>query len=186
MKGARCRAALAVALVAALASFTPAVARDYSAAEIKAEFIERFTRFVDWPAAKNSDWPAVFRLCVVGASPVTEHLREIARSRTFQGRRAVVVTMEADEVSGRCRVVYVGSSSEPTHRAVAARTLGMPVLTIGEGSRAVGHGLIMGLYISAGRLRFDVDVAAADANGLHVRSKLVRLAERVRGSGRTR
>ena len=76
--------------------------------QVRAEFIERFTRFVDWPAAAL---PAGgrFRVCVVGVSPVTPFLTEIAGERPIKDRPADVVTLARPFAVDGCHLLLIGA-----------------------------------------------------------------------------
>lgn len=163
--------------LAALAIVVSAVVRvgDTAAAapsepEVKAELIERFTRFVDWP------WlPDAFALCVVGDSPITPHLEKIARRQTIKGKRARVVSIAAESIVG-CQVVLIAGDDRKRLRTVIARTDGRPILSIAEAEGAAAAGAVINFYMEDARIRFEVNISAAKRSRLTLRSKLLSLA----------
>ena len=73
--------ALAIAALVVVLSAGRAIAADPTEPELKAELIERFTRFVDW-----EQLPEKLAICVVGDSPVTAHLERDRATPARQGQ----------------------------------------------------------------------------------------------------
>jgi hypothetical protein len=57
----------------------------------------------------------------------------------------------------------------------------LPILTVGDDSRFLDEGGDIQLKIVAGRVRFEVNAAAASRVGLKISSQLLQLALAVRG-----
>jgi hypothetical protein len=164
------RCALAFAAVVLLAVEGRTAAAPASEPELKAELIERFTRFVDWDKL-----PETFSICVVGESPITAHLEKIARRQTFKGKRARVVKAATEAVAD-CQVVMIPGDDSSRLRAVVSRTDGHPVLSIAEAPGAAVAGAIVNFVIDDPHLRFEINIRAAGRSGLTLRSKLLSLA----------
>jgi hypothetical protein len=143
--------------------------------EVKAEFVERFIRFVDWePKSLGDDFVA----CVVGDSPETPYLQRIARARKLKDRRgqvAVVAPDRLDKLAG-CNAVVIGSVDKKQLALVLARTAGRPVLTIADAPGAADAGAIVNFYIEDEHVKYEINVRAAEDAGLVLRAKLLRLA----------
>jgi hypothetical protein len=144
-------------------------------AELKAEFIERFTRFVDWETL-----PDTMTLCVVGDSSITAHLQKIAHRQRIKGKPARVVTRAPEDVAG-CQLVLIAGDDPDQLHAVLARTEGRPILSIAEATGAAKAGAIINLYIDDEHIRFEINTAAAKRGRLTLRSKLLKLARIVDG-----
>jgi hypothetical protein len=175
------RAAL-LALAAAGSGLGPAwpgtAHADRTEPEIKAEFVERFTRFIDWAEKDLPDHELV--VCVHGDSPITRHLERIANRRTLRGRRAVVEAVSDPDRLVDCQVVVIAGSDRRRLRAALARTEGRPILTIAETPGAAAAGAIVNFYRDDKHVRFEINPGAARDSRLKVRAKLLRLARVVR------
>jgi hypothetical protein len=171
-------APLAIAVFALVGTMRRASASEGAEADLKAEFIERFTRFVDWETL-----PDTVTLCVVGDTPITAHLEKIARRQRIKGKPARVFTVAAEDIGG-CQVVLIANDDPDQLHAVIARTDGRPILTIAEAPGAAEARAIINLYIDYQHVRFEINTAAAKRGRLTLRSKLLKLA-RIVGSGRS-
>lgn len=167
--------ALAIAAVVVVLSAGRAAAADPSEPELKAEFIERFTRFVDW-----DQLPEKLAICVVGDSPITPYLVRIVRRQTIKGKRASVVTAAPENVVD-CHIVLIAGDDDDRLRAVLARTDRRPILSIAEAPGAAAAGAIINFYPDDAHIKFEINVGAAKRSGLTLRSKLLRLARIVEG-----
>ena len=142
---------------------------------LKAEFIERFTRFIDWPRdVLGTSGP--FRLCVVGSTPVAMALEQLARTRRFKGHGATSVRLVALDGLAGCHMVFIDSSERRRLEDILSRTAGRPILTVGDTDGFSARGVIINFYRSGSRLRFEINIAAALESGLRFRSKLLKLA----------
>jgi hypothetical protein len=60
---------------------------------------------------------------------------------------------------------------------------GMPVLTVGETSNFLSDGGMIRFHLDEGRIRFDINLAAAESSHLQISSRLLLLASSVTQSG---
>ena len=171
------RLALAIAAFALVRTARDASASQQPEADLKAELIERFTRFVEWEAL-----PDVMTICVVGDTPITAQLQKVARRQKIKDRPARVLTIGAESVD-RCQVVLVAGDEPEQLHAVLDRTDGRPILSIAEAPGAAAAGAIINLVIVDQHIKFEINTAAAKRGRLTLRSKLLKLA-RIIGGGR--
>jgi hypothetical protein len=175
----RSRLAICAAVAAALAGWPAPAGAGSSEPELKAQFVERFTRFVDWD---DDELPDDFQLCVVGESPVTSYLERIAKKKKFKGRRAAVRVLDKVDGVVDCQLVVIPSVSKKKLAAVLRRTEGLPILTVADQAGAGAAGAIINFYRDGSHVKFEINTAAAKDSGLKVRAKLLRLARLVRSA----
>jgi hypothetical protein len=168
------------ALAAGLIAVGPArgAFAESSEAELKAEFIERFTRFIDWADADVAG--DQFVLCIHGESTITTYLEQIARRRKLRGRDMTVDIVDDPAAVTDCQLVLIGGSDRKRLRAVLAHTEGRPILTIADAPGAAAAGAIINFYRDDNHVRFEINTRAAKDSGLRIRAKLLRLARLVR------
>jgi hypothetical protein len=149
--------------------------------QVKAEFIERFTRFVEWPERARSE--SSFVIGIVGANPFDGYLERIAHDRKIKGKGIEIRSVRVEE-TGNCDVVFVASSERKNLPAILARTRSRPVLTIGDTAGYAEKGVLINFYNAGDQVRFEINESAAEQSGLKISSKLFKLARVVEGGER--
>ncbi len=171
-------AALAAAL---LVCMRPAVAaeaaREY---ELKAAFLYNFARFVDWPA-QGVTTPGVLTLCVLGDSPFGRDLDPIAGKTV--GRASLRVRGITIDAASGCQIVFISGSEAPRLERDLARLRGSPVLSVGDSPGFAERGAVINFYLDQAKVRFEINIDAAQRSGLTVSSQLLRLARIVHDRG---
>jgi hypothetical protein len=174
------RTAVAVVLAAAVA---PLAAQPPQAGEeaIKAAFLYNFTKFIEWPAGAFPDGAAPFTVCVFAGPSFRQQLRSILHNEHVRDRPIQVLELDdAGDLTG-CHMAYFGGG----HLDRSARRLPAlkqaPVLTVGEGRRFLDQGGVIAFELEGNRVRFDISKGRAEASGLAVSSKLLRVAREIVG-----
>jgi len=168
-------AVLAVAPRPALAQPAPIEDR------LKAAFVSKFAQFVEWPPAALNGRPAL-DLCVAGPAQISSDLRDLVQGETLNGRAFTVRRVEREQDVDGCHVLFLSGRGEPS-RAALQRAEQLPILTVSDDPGFLDAGGIVRLRLVGGRVRFDVNAAAAQRSGLRISSQLLQLAETVRGGG---
>jgi len=154
-----------------------ASAADVSEDGVKAGFILNFTKFTDWPA--NGPGNAPLLICSLGPRALSGSL-EALQGRTAKGREVRVRASTRPSELHECQVLFIAADEEPRLEWVLQRVAKLPVLTISDAPDFIDAGGIIGLIIENGRVRFEINRAAARGNGLEISSQLLKLARRVK------
>ncbi len=146
---------------------------------LKAALLSKFPQFVEWPGS-SVEGRTTIDVCVATPDPLGSDLVELLTGEQLNERALTLryVTTAAD-VDG-CHLLYLpvhGGGRHPLLDAVSDR----PVLTVSDAPNFLDHGGMVALRVVAGKLRFDIDAAAARRVGLRISSQLLRLALSVRG-----
>jgi hypothetical protein len=144
---------------------------------VKAAFLFNFAKFTDWPAVASA---APFVLCVVGNEAVAGALAETVRGQNIGGH-PLDVARPLDGATWRaCHLLFVADAEARRSSAGLSAIKAAPVLTISDSKGFAQSGGIIELYVDAGRMRFAINVDAAERSGLHLSSRLLGLANVVR------
>lgn len=143
--------------------------------DITAAFLISFAKFTEWPAdALPAD--AQLRLCVTDPD-VGGALSHAVRAHPLVGTHPVSVYLLSETTVPRdCRVLYVSGMDGRRAGPLLAAIGDTSVLTVGDSAAFTDAGGVMYLYIEDGRMRFAVNVAAAERARLRLSSKLLTLA----------
>lgn len=144
--------------------------------QVKAAFLYNFTKFVEWPPAAFEDERATFRVCIVGGNPFGESLEEVIAGQEVEGRKLTL--LRADDLADPtgCHLLFLGRSERQRTAEVLAAVREANVLTVGEAEGFLEQGGVINFKLDNGKVRFEINPAAAERAGLKMSSKLLRLA----------
>jgi hypothetical protein len=163
----------AVALAAGSAHAQP------SELAVKAAFIPKFARYVQWPAAHHPGPRQPFHLCVIGRDPFGSMLDRAAAGEQIEGRAVTVRRIASADDAAGCHMAFVRGATPPDTLRLLLALRSRPVLTITDARAGPQRGMIH-FTVAAGRVRFFIDDAAAADRGLSISSRLLALALGVR------
>jgi hypothetical protein len=164
----------AAPILAALMLARPVQAQPVSEAALKAAFLYNFAKFTTWPA-ETLNGPLA--LCVVGDGAVAGALEQIVKGRTVDGRDVSVYRLGRDANLRSCHMLYLPGDDAQFAADVVASLKGAPVFTVADGRAAADAGVVAGLFLDHGRMRFAINAAAAQHARLHISSKVLALGE---------
>ncbi|HEX5854397.1 MAG TPA: YfiR family protein [Thermoanaerobaculia bacterium] len=148
--------------------------------EIKAAFVVKFAKFVEWPAESPAMTEKTLNVCLIGEDTTGEALKRIAARTKVDERPVLVRTLSRAEDARSCAIVYVGSSETERLRPLLSILGKMPILTVGDAEGFAGSGGTIGFYVAEDKVRLEINPDAAAASGLKLSSQLLQLARLVR------
>jgi hypothetical protein len=144
--------------------------------QVKAIFLFNFAQFVEWPPQTLRDPRAPLVIGVLGDDPFGSYLDETVRSEKIGDHPMVVRRYhELAEVTD-CQVLFISRSEATQMRQLVAGLKGRSVLTVGDVDDFNRVGGIIRFATEQGRIRLKINVAAAQAAGITISSKLLRSA----------
>jgi hypothetical protein len=166
----------AAVLAAALAAMPEAAGAQDRSIEyaVKAAYLYKFAPFVEWPPHAFASASSPLQLCIVGHDPFGANLDQAVSGQRVGGRPVVVRRLERVDVASGCHIAFLGVSHAQTTADALRALRGSPTLTVADNVRDAGA--IIRFVIKDNRVRFDIDTAAAAANGVTISSKLLSLA----------
>lgn len=134
-----------------------------------------FTKFVEWPdgALGESGAPVVIGVWNDGLVPVLE---AALLNKTVHGHPIVVRRLNSSAEAKICAVLFMGASDRKEIARIVQSVGRSPVLTIGERVQFSRLGGVIAFIRDGNRIRFEINLDAAERAGLRVSSKLLRLA----------
>lgn len=155
-----------------------ALAQQAQEHEVKAAFLFKFPAFVEWPDGASPGRP--FVIAVAGAPELAAELARIAEGRQIHGRTVRVRVLAEGESAAGAQMVFVGRES-PRLRELVRALAGGPTLIVSETPGGLEQGAMINFVPSEGRVRFEVAPGAAEKSGLRLSSRLLAVAQNVRG-----
>lgn len=150
--------------------------REYS---LKAVFIERFTRFIDWPADKLANNPLnPFVICIADNPPFFELLKDIYQTQQIQKRKVIVYNLDDVKTIKSCHLLYVSEQQNDGLSEILKQIEKQPVLTIADTSGYAHQGVMINFFMSRdNKIRFEINEHAIKDSGLYVSYKLLSVAK---------
>lgn len=171
-------AALAAWLVLSTPLTVSAQSSSPSSEDVEAAYLYQFGLYVEWPPGVVDD-SDTFDICVLGMDPLGAALDEIVAGKAITGRQVESKRIAEPGDSGDCRILFVSSSENARVPAILKALAGTRVLTVGRGADFTRRGGMISFTFDDRRVRFVVNLAAADAAKLMLSSQLLRVAVRV-------
>ncbi len=165
-----------------LAAVTPAAGADAAFAGPRAEYLiesallYNFTKFVEWPPAALGGNGMPFEVGVAGDDAIISVLRATLRNKTVNGHPVEVRRIDHGADPKGCLVLYVGGSDRREAARILLATGESPVLTVGDYPEFSRKGGVVALIHESNRIRFEINLDAAERAGLEISSQLLRLA----------
>jgi len=164
----------ALILLPALVRAEPPAPAAYEGRRVKAELLERFTRFIDWPPDQPGPGSS-FSVCVLGDDAMLPYLEHLAGKRRIRDRLAEVRRLEDAAGAAQCAVVWVGAIWSEQLESVLLVTSGHPILTVSDSAGFGQRGVILNLRPQADHMAYEINLHEARRSGLRFSSKLLRL-----------
>jgi hypothetical protein len=144
--------------------------------QIKAGFLFNFTRFVTWPEKTFATAASPIVICVVGDTPLTDPLIDVAAGKIVDGHSVSVKHMKAGEDLRGCNLLFI-SSSEQRHAVQILDSLkGLNVLTVGEDPGVARAGAIINFTIQENKVKLEINLDAAMHTSLKLSAKLIEVS----------
>jgi hypothetical protein len=123
---------------------------------------------------------APIAFCIVGDDAIAGALVETVRGQNINGHAIDVSRAQGSPWWGGCHVLFVASAETQRSAGGLAAIKMLPVLTVSDGKDFAQAAGIIELYIEGGRMRFAINIDAADRSGLRLSSRLLGLAKIIR------
>lgn len=175
---------LAALIVAGVTLSVPSLAEASAPteSEVKAAYLYNFGRFVEWPARARAAKGESFKICVLGEVPFRAVLYKTVGGETIDGKPVVVKSLSAVQEAGDCHILFIGSSERGELKEILAAADGTAALTVSDMPEFTRRGGMIQFLLENNRVRFQINVAAAEHAGLALSSQLLRVAVRVQES----
>ena len=169
----------AVWITATTPTSTLAQSQEASEYQVKAAFLYNFAKFIEWPADGTWKEGDPLTICVVGEDPFGATLDDTVRGKTVEGHHVVIRRLRPKQSWRGCRIAFLSSPHKEDPLTLGSSTPA-GVLTVGETKGFAEQGGMINFVVEEDKVRFEVNVDAAERSGLKISSKLLSLAKIVR------
>lgn len=150
--------------------------------EVKAAFLVNFGGFVHWPSASFADAQSPFVICIIGDDPFGAAFGPFKKNKVA-GRPLVVQSITSPAAAPqKCQILFIAGPERPRLPEILRDLKQTAVLTVSDiDDFAVDGGMIQ-LFTREQKIRFVINRASAEAAGLKIDARLLKLGETANGS----
>jgi len=148
---------------------------------VKAAFLFHFAQLVEWPPESFAGGDS-FNLCVVGDDPFRGELENSLGGKSIGTRKIRVQHIKQNGEARGCQVVFVGRAEAKRVPGIFEELGSAPIMTVGENEEFLRQGGVIRFCLDENKVRFEINVGAAEKAGIKVSSRLLLLAKNVVGN----
>jgi hypothetical protein len=157
----------------------------YKEYEIKAAFIYNFMKFVSWEGRPEDE--KTVTIGIVGKNLFGESFDPITEKKIKN--KSIVIkefggfsSLQSEEQKTalkKCDLLFINASEEKNEKQIIDIVKNSCVLTVGETKGFLDSGGIIGFVTEKKKVRFEINMIAAEYAKLNIRAQLLRLARKV-------
>ncbi|MDH3598501.1 MAG: YfiR family protein [Candidatus Tectomicrobia bacterium] len=147
-----------------------------SSALIKVAYLYNFAKFVEWPPEAFANGQTSFTLCVIGTDSFVGALPSI-QGKPIKGLKVEIKYFTHTNTLEACHILFVSASEEHQVSDIVMSLQNYPVLTVADMENFTNLGGMINFIKKEHKIHFAINVKASQRTGLHIRSKLLKLAK---------
>jgi hypothetical protein len=148
---------------------------------IKAAFIFHFAQLVDWPPEVQPGTDNSLFLCTLGDDPFQGALEGRVAGKAIGNRVVRIRHLGGPKDMQACQILFLDKAQSKRIPMLVANLHNAPVLTVGETAGFLDAGGMIDFLLEENKVRFDINLDAAESAGLKIGSRLLILADHVVG-----
>jgi hypothetical protein len=148
-----------------------------SESDVKAAFIERFTRFVEWPEEFED---STFKIAVIGKNPFNNSLEDLFNNIKVKNQNAeIIYTNNISELTN-VNLIFISGTEKKRVAEILSAIGEKPILIISDTEGFCQLGTSINMYIDGNNIRYEINKEALEKTGLKVSSRLLASAKIVK------
>ncbi|BCG45358.1 Putative transmembrane protein [Citrifermentans bremense] len=147
--------------------------------QVKAAMVVNMAKYVEWPAESFPRTGAPLQLCSMGRGPFTQALEQY-EGKTVLGHPLSLRGVAPGDDLSECHVLVLSGVEKRYVAGVLEQVRRRGVLTVSDIPDFARFGGIIGLVENEGRVRFEINLKAAQQSRVRISSQLLKLARVIR------
>lgn len=145
--------------------------------KLKAVFLFNFAQFVEWPADSFPDETSPLVIGILGDDPFGSFLDELVENEIVHNRQVKVRRYRNIGEVEHCQVLFISPSEAGQLSTIVQRLGNRPILSVSDIEEFARRGGIVRFVTEKNKIRFRINLEAAQAARINISSKLLRVAE---------
>lgn len=143
--------------------------------QVKAAMVVNMAKYVEWPAESFPRSGAPLQVCSMGRGPFTQALEQY-QGKTVLGHPLSLRGVAPGDDLSECHVLVLSGIEKRYVAGVLEQARRRGVLTVSDMQDFARFGGIIGLVENEGRVRFEINLKAAQQSRVRISSQLLKLA----------
>lgn len=150
-----------------------------SESEVKAAYIERFTRFIEWPDDFENN---TFKIAVIGKNPFKSSLDDLFTKTNIKNQSVkLIYTNNLNDIIN-ANLVFISGSEKKRINEILKAIGKRPILIISDTKGFCELGTHINMYVDENYIRYEINKEALEKSGLSVTSLLLASAKIVKSN----
>jgi hypothetical protein len=146
----------------------------YNTDVIKAAYIERITRFIEWPPVNSVKDTTVFAIGVYEDTEFYNTLTEVFKVKTIKNRKVKILKILKPDQIRFCDICYISEKGKPDIKYFISLANENGVLLMSAAKDFGVAGIHINFYIEDDKLKFEINKSSIDSGKLKVSSLLMK------------
>lgn len=142
--------------------------------EYKAAFIERFSRFIQWPPQPDPNSNKIFfNITIVGENRFSKDLKQLFHSIKINNKNInLVYAVNSDDILN-ADILFICGSEKKNLESIVNLVKDKPILTIGDTDGFSQRGIHINMYRDGNYIRYEINTKSLEKSGLKANSLLL-------------
>ncbi len=141
--------------------------------QAKTAFIYNILKFVEYPIKIDT-----VNLCIIGEDEINHSLKTLDGKQTSD-KKIYVSFMDSTKDLTKCNAIFVNESVESKLDYIIARIRNLPILTISDSENFIEFGIMVNMFVSDEKLKFNVNNKMVKEANLKISSRVLTLASKI-------
>jgi hypothetical protein len=143
---------------------------------IKTAMIYNMIRFMDWPEDALPDAASQFTICVAGKGRLGAAVDGL-QGKQVKGKTIIVRQHSPTAGSNGCHLLVLSDLDQAAIAGLLERTRTSAVATVADNAGFARSGGTVGFKLQNGKVRFEINQAAAQRHRIRISAQLLKLAQ---------
>jgi YfiR/HmsC-like len=146
--------------------------------QVKAVYLFNFGRFTEWPATSSKE--DVFPICVLGTDPFGKFLDDTLTREVINNQKLIARRIANARDAAACKILFISNSEAGRIKETLSLLKKAPILTVSDIPEFMNSGGMIEFVLTENKVRFAVNLSAAENAGLNLSSQLLKVATEIK------
>ena len=146
--------------------------------QIKAIFLEQFTRFIEWPVSSSlSDTSRSFIVAVIGENPFDSILEQTYARQKIKHKKVEIRYLSSPDEIKDIHLLFISGSCKTILPEIINQTKDEPILTVSDTEGFAENNVLINFYLAGEKIKFEINEKAVHESGLSISYILLNLSK---------